>query len=251
MSQTHEGSGSGKLVCFEGGDAAGKSAVAVAIAKLLQDRGLDLVLVDKKSAEGFEHPALAERMRDLKRVLWDYPADAPLWEWGDPHWFHLIISWFSLLDRCKIQPLLRQGKFVVVDNWYYKFAARFLLKPEFERAYVLSSFRHLTVPNLVVFLDVDPRKTVARRDAFSATEGGRMDGYKVGDAADFISYQERVLDQLRGFQDAGWSRIEASDTSLEELVAEAARIVSAAATWPGTEATGLDAATRTGSEGDG
>ncbi|HEV7669553.1 MAG TPA: hypothetical protein VGS22_13600 [Thermoanaerobaculia bacterium] len=247
MSRTH--CGTGTLVCFEGGDAAGKSAVAGAIAKLLQDRGLDLVLIDKKSAEGFEHPALSDRMKDLKRVLWDYPADAPLWEWGDQHWFHLIVSWFSLLDHCKIQPLLKQGKFVVLDNWFYKFAARFLLKPEFEHHFVLSSFRHLTVPKLVVFLDVDPRRTVVRREAFSATEAGRMDGYKMGDSADFISYQERVLERLRCFRDTGWVRIDASDKTLEELVEEAARIVFSAANRHGETAhSGSDLGIQTWSE---
>src|SRR5947208_15495464 len=115
----------GALVCFEGGDAAGKRTLARAVADELQRRGMRPVLIDKKSVDGFREPYLPDRMRDLRRALWDYPRDAPIGEWGDRHWFHLILSWFSVLDSCKVRPLLEAGELVVIDNWYYKFAARF------------------------------------------------------------------------------------------------------------------------------
>jgi thymidylate kinase len=216
------------LVCFEGGDAAGKSTLAASVCEELRRRGKDPVLLDKKSADGFESPYLGQRMEDLRRVLWDYPDDAPLWEWGDAHWFHLIVSWFSVLDRCRVQPLLREGRCVVVDNWYYKFAARFLLKPDFERHLVLSSFRHLTEPDVVVFVDVDPRVAVTRRTAFSATESGRMDGYRKGGKDDFVEYQERVLESLRGFFGPGWVRLAATGRPLDALAEEASEILMAA-----------------------
>jgi dTMP kinase len=217
----------GMFVCFEGGDAAGKTTLASSVIDELHRRGLSPVLVDKKSIEGFEDPYLTDRMRDLRRVLWDYPQDAPIWEWGDHHWFHLIVSWFSVLDRCKIQPLLRQGRCVIVDSWYYKLAARFLLKPHFERSFILSSFAHLTPPDLVILVDVAPQVAATRRETFSATESGRMDGHVNGDAEDFVNYQERVLAELRLLGDDKWVAINATHSSLEELVSQASDAVSA------------------------
>jgi dTMP kinase len=214
----------GALVCFEGGDGAGKTTLSLSVVEALRQH-VDLVLVEKKDTD-FEGLYLSERMRDLRKVLWDYPQDAPLWEWGDHHWFHLIVSWFSVLDRCKVRPLMERGKIVVVDNWYYKFAARFLLKPEFDPSFVLTSFAHLTVPDLVVFIDVDPRVALTRRQKFSSTESGRMDGYSKGDADDFVSYQDKVLDRMRRFANDSWVRLDASKLSIEELVEEASIVIS-------------------------
>lgn len=218
----------GLFVCFEGGDAAGKTTLASSVLDELERRGLSPVLVDKKSTEGFEPKYLTDRMTDLRRVLWDYPQEAPIWEWGDHHWFHLIVSWFSLLDQCKIQPLLREGRCIVADSWYYKLAARFLLKPHFERSFIFQSFAHLTKPDLVVLVDVDPQIAVTRRTTFSATESGRLDGHANGGADDFVRYQERVLEELRGLGDDTWVGIDATHASLEEMVARAADAVTAA-----------------------
>lgn len=218
----------GILACFEGGDAAGKSSLAAGVFEAMCRRGEDPVLIDKKSAEGFDGLHLGDRMKSLRSVLWDYPQEAPLWEWGDPHWFHLLVSWFSVLDRCRIQPLLQAGKLVIVDNWYYKFAARFLLKKEFSSHFVLSSFQHLTEPDVVFFVDVNPRVAVTRRAKFSATESGRMDGATTGDAEDFVNYQARVLDRLRAFAGASWVRFDATDRPLDDLVGDASEVLATA-----------------------
>lgn len=220
-----KGSNKGVLVCFEGGDAAGKTTLAFSVAEELQRRGMDFVMIDKKSVEGFQEPYLVDRLKDLRRVLWDYPPEAPLWEWGDHHWFHLIVSWFSILDHCRVQPLLNEGKLVIVDNWYYKFAARFLLKSDFDRHSVLSSFEHLSVPNLVIFVDVDPRIAVTRRAEFSATESGKLDGHTGGGVEDFICYQEKVIQQMRCLTDDSWVRIDAARLPMIDLVSEASELI--------------------------
>jgi dTMP kinase len=215
----------GHLICFEGGDAAGKTTLAANVAQELNIRGMNPVLVDKKNTEGYGDPFLRERMADLRRVLWDYPQEAPLGEWGDLHWFHLIVSWFSVLDRCRIRPLLERGELVIVDNWYYKFAARFLLKPELDAHFVLSSFKHLTVPDLVLFVDVDPSTSVTRRQEFSATESGKLDGGS-GGLQGFVTYQNLVLEKLRSFScGLGWVRFDATQMRPNELSTAAADLI--------------------------
>lgn len=139
-----------------------------------------------------------------------------------------------------MRPLLRDGAFVIVDNWYYKFAARFRLKPEFSSGYVAASFAHLSEPDLVVFVDVDPTVAVTRRREFSATESGRMDGRAKGDSADFVDYQGRVLDELRALQAENWTRFEATNSPFEALVeaaASAATALRASEAHSGTSAT--------------
>lgn len=209
------GNETGRLVTFEGGDGAGKSTLARSLVEGLQRRGIKAVLVDKKSAD-FGSPHLKERMSCLRKVLWDYPRDAHIGAWGDPHWFHLLVSWYSILDQCRIRPLLAEGSFVVVDNWYYKFAARFMLASGFDRQYILSSFAHLTEPDNIIFLDVPPELAVRRRKEFSATEMGRLDG-SAGSSEDFVSYQKKVLAQLRTLCGRAWVRIDAARMSLDEI----------------------------------
>lgn len=208
----------GRFLCLEGGDAVGKTTMASLVGAQLELAGKPVTVVKKRDlsfAEGF----IFDRLTDLQRVLWDYPEDANIAEWGDQHWFHLLASWFSIWDRQRIQPLLAQGRWVIVDGWYYKYLARFMLKDAFQSQYLKDSFAHLTMPDCTAWLQMAPELAAVRRQTHKATESGALDG-TAGGAAGFVSYQSSVQSQLQLLASRyHWNMIEANQ-SKHDVVSE-------------------------------
>lgn len=183
------------FVAFEGNDASGKSTVAALVARELDGRGRDWTLVEKKGVAAPD-PRVAERLGQLRLPLWDYPKDAPVAAWGDHHWLYLQAAWFSLVDRCVVGPLLAGGSGVVVDNWYHKLLARYRVKPAFDHELAASVFTHLTQPDIVVLLDVDPKDALDRRAKFLPSEAGVFEGLDGASQESFVTYQAAVREEL-------------------------------------------------------
>lgn len=208
------------LVAFEGVDGSGKSATADLFATMIEDSGSEVVRVVKKEAR-FTSAYVTHHMREIKSVLWDYQPDDPLGELGDWHWYYLMASWFSVVDEVRVRPALAAGKVVVVDNWYYKFIARFRLKPKFALFDVNSAFRHLSTPDLVFFLDVEPRVALDRKGSASLTERGGMDGFEGSEATTFLDYQRAVRQELtRMSRELSWRDIAVVDESVADVAAQ-------------------------------
>lgn len=214
---------SGRFICFEGGDGAGKTTLGRHVTEALLARGAPVVFVEKRE-EGFGGAFLEERLMSLRALLWDYSAEAPIHEWGDHHWFHLLVSWFSLWDTMRIRPLVDAGHWVVVDGWIYKYVARFQLKPRFPPEHLRRCCEHLSVPETIL-LDVESAVAAGRREAFKATESGALDGHGDSSRAGFVAYQARVREGLRGMAAAsGWSVLDGT-LSEEAVVQEALRVL--------------------------
>ncbi|MBC1604424.1 hypothetical protein HCJ39_06830 [Listeria rocourtiae] len=215
----------GKFICFEGLDGSGKTNVSSAVFdKLMEQRG-DVLFINKKDLEGFT-PYVKQHMEQIKNVLWDYAPDDPLSDLGDEHWLHLNIAWFAALDYCKIRKALLQDKVVIIDNWYYKFLSRYLLKPHYDEKYIVQSFSRLRVPDKVIYLDVTPSNAVKRRNEYSITETGNMDGFEGNNAENFINYQSKVREVLLGHvRMNNWSVINTDILTEEQVVADALQII--------------------------
>jgi thymidylate kinase len=211
----------GRFIALEGGDGSGKTTLGSRLAGALRERGVPAVFVGKRE-DGVGDAFLNDRLEHLRTVLWDYPSQAPIHEWGDHHWFHLLVSWFSLWDRMRIRPLLAEARWVVVDGWIHKYVARFLLKPQLRPDYVRGCFDHVSIPETVILLDVDPEITAGRRPGFKATESGALDGFEGRSRADFIAYQARVRRNLLAMADeSGWFILDGShreETLVEQAV---------------------------------
>jgi thymidylate kinase len=210
----------GRFISFEGLDGAGKTTMARLVAGELSDAGVATRFVERKNGE-FPTPELTRRMALLKELIWEY-GDLPLHEYGDEHALFNMASWFSVLDRCKIKPLLDQGCTVIIDNWYYKFASRFRAKPGINFALVKQCFSHLSRPDAVIFLDVSPSVAGGRKEQFSRGECGNFDGMTGLTRENFIRYQESVQIGLLEFaREDEWIRIAVDDRSVMEVKAEA------------------------------
>jgi dTMP kinase len=211
-----------QFICFEGLDGAGKTSVSESVCEELRKAGLPVTFVDKKSVE-FNHPYLGAHMAALKGILWDYVPDSPIHLLGDHHWLYLVASWFSVLDHCKISPCLAQGQLVIVDNWYYKFLARFRLKTTVQFAHVRACFSAIHKPDLVILLDADPAVAATRKRTFSASEAGNADGLSGLTTANFVQYQNRVrasLDELLSSENV--VRVNTSELSASDVAATVA-----------------------------
>jgi thymidylate kinase len=155
----------GQMICFEGLDGAGKTTVARSVVARLGAKRVSVELVERKDPQ-CDSPALTERMKLLRRLIWQY-GDIPIQELGHHHALYNMASWFSALDLRKIRPLLAAGVIVVVDNWYYKFLSRFILKRAIDESHLRACFSHLTRPAAVFYLDVDPEVAAERKEDFN------------------------------------------------------------------------------------
>jgi len=192
MSSTGRPDARGLLICFEGIDGSGKSTVARQVSDRLQASGADVRFVEKKGVP-FKDPYVASHMRSLQELIWEYQPDDPLDHLGDLHWLHLMAAWFAALDYAFVQPILASGSHVIIDNWFFKFLARFLLKDGTGMSSpVEMAFDRLSTPDLIVLLDVSPETAAERKTHFTVAEAGNLDGLLGRNRSNFITYQHKV-----------------------------------------------------------
>ncbi|CAG7915104.1 Thymidylate kinase [Mammaliicoccus sciuri] len=204
------------FICFEGLDGTGKSTIANNVTELLKKNESKILYLDKKNPN-IESTYVNNHLKQIKKVLWNYHKDDPLYELGDYHWLHLNASWFAALDNCVIKPLLEKNYIIIMDNWYYKLYARYKLKENFDSKLLDSSFGQLTKPDITIFLDIEPEISVNRRDDFSITETGNMDGLTGKTKDNYLRYQSKVRNQLLNLSNSNnWNRFDFSDIEENE-----------------------------------
>ncbi|MBD3861250.1 MULTISPECIES: dTMP kinase [Bacillus] len=216
----------GKFICFEGLDGSGKSTIANKVVdKLIYDKEGKILFIDKKKPE-FSSGYVNMHMSKIKEILWDYYPDDPLYELGDYHWLYLNASWFATVDKCRITPLLESGSTIIMDNWYFKFLARFKIKKNFNYSVAQMCFSPLIKPDITIFLDVDPSISVKRRTNYSITETGNMDGYSGRTQDNYIKYQNEVRNVLKKMsEDHNWIVVPVEDESEEEIADKVYKII--------------------------
>ncbi|KGX85213.1 dTMP kinase [Pontibacillus litoralis] len=216
----------GKFICFEGLDGSGKTTIAKNVAEQLKKTNDKVIFLNKKEVS-FNTGYVDNHMSTIKKILWDYAPDDPLGELGDLHWLHLNLSWFSVLEQCKIKPLLNSSYTIIMDNWYYKLFARYTLKNNFDQELTKKSFQSLLKPDITIFLDVDPYVAVKRRDNISITESGNMDGLNGKTTTNFITYQSMVRGVLNDFcNEQKWKKFFIDHNTEEEITNKACKILS-------------------------
>lgn len=199
----------GLLVAVEGIDASGKSTVARGMVRRIAGTGRRILLLDRAGAAGALAGYPAGHVEGLHRLIWDYPEGARTSQLGFEHWRHLLAAWFHAVDHLIVRPAVADGVWVVADSWFYKYVARFALTAGLRDAE--SSFSGVSVPSIVVWLDVDPEVCVRRRATTRATETGEWLGLE-GSAPAFVDYQRRVRDVYRSLATMhDWARIDLED----------------------------------------
>jgi thymidylate kinase len=212
--------GPGRLIAVEGIDGSGKSTVAREVARSLDARGADAVLVSRETVPDALDGYRAGHLRTLRGLIWEYPPTARTSELGFSHWAQLLGAWFAAVDHAVVRPALERGACVVADSWYYKFVARFAVAVGLHDAEQV--FRGISVPDAVLWLDTPPEVCLRRRSDLRTTETGEWQR-ETGGADGFVAYQGAVRTMYRRLAAAhSWKvvgSVEAPSVAAELLLA--------------------------------
>ncbi len=214
----------GYLVCFEGIDGSGKSAAAESIFLQLRACGIPTIWPARNGADAC--PELAEiRLDAIGQMLWHYPPDCAIQRLGDKHLIHLLVSWFHLFDVCVLRPHLDANEIVLVDRWFYKYVARFALKPAFHGVDVETWFHGISTPDVVFSMALAPEIAWLRKAHIRKIESGIEGSASLDRKRNFIDYQTNVQKVLSLYQlRYHWQRIDSS-RPLDQVSAEASTAI--------------------------
>lgn len=203
----------GRLITFIGGDGAGKSTLAARLRQALSDAGHGAFLVGKHTTDAPAGSELSAYLDRLNELVYRRDTDVAR-ACGDHYWLLALASWYTLQDRLVVQPALAAGTHVILDNAHHKILARYAVNPEVSTGLAEQVFSHLTEPDAVFFLDIGAREALARKGSFTSLEAG----HSGADAADFIRYQDTVLDRMREQATRGaWLRLNAATMNRDQI----------------------------------
>jgi thymidylate kinase len=210
----------GKFIALEGLDGAGKTTTSKRLAELLSIQGKAVVLVERTSSR-VRDDYLRKHMEALREAIYDCytDLDCPTNELGNKHWLYLMTAWFYALDRSIVQPFIAESRHVIVDGWFYKLLCRFSLKEGMDKAHLEACFTGLTIPDYVIFLDIDPTVAASRKTSFTYSESGHFDGWSGRTSANFIQYQTLVREEVIKLRnEKNWSTIRVDNLTIDEVV---------------------------------
>jgi thymidylate kinase len=209
---------SGLFVTLEGIDASGKTSVVVKVEELLRERGISVAQLNKKQTD-YPSSYLTNFMVNFKTLLWDSKNTDPVTEIPDEGWLFMHALWYRIMAEHLIKPLLESNQVVLIDSWYYKILARFLLKEKFDYSLAYKVFDNLPQGDYVFMLDARPEVCWERRNSFKQSELGGHDFLKGTPYLRFTEYQSRVREQLlklsRHYN--GWFVIDTQNMDIDQV----------------------------------
>ena len=201
----------GKFIVLEGVDGVGKTTLA---SKLNSEE--EFIHIKRKQISQ-TNDFVDSQMLKHNKLLWteDGSLDHLL---PTTYWIFLQSAWYILLTKFVIEPLLNEGKNVIVDGWYYKLIARLALQGE-DMEYVNNIFKPILKPDLVVLLNVDLEIIWERKKEYRAYEFGKFkDSNKKEQKKDFIENQKDTYRNLREMSEntTNWCIVDLKDYNVEK-----------------------------------
>lgn len=210
----------GRLITVVGIDGAGKSTLAAALCDTLNSAGQHTILVGKRTVTVDSDDDLSQYLDAVNAVVYRRKASVGA-ACGDRYWLFALAAWYSLQDRLVIQPALRAGTHVILDNAYHKILARYAVHPEVPTELAHQVFAHLTEPDIILFLQIDPEEALRRKGEFTLLETGRSGS----SGQNFVAYQNKVTAELDGQQATiVWAPIDVT-TKDRETVLDAVLVI--------------------------
>lgn len=209
------------LIAFEGIDGAGKTTTNRLVAEACQDRGYDVVHLDRGNPVVSDE-WVQSHLRRLAHSLWVDARDKPIQLLGEAHWIHLMAGYYSGLVEAAVRPAEERGAAVLIDNWLYKFVVKVSTNGQRTIPQVLQLLGDLREPDVVVLLDVKPEVVTRRRTAFSANERGPI----TTGPGDATAYQSQVRSLLLDLAaERGWLIHDCGDASAADIAQQVADVL--------------------------
>jgi len=210
----------GKFIVLEGVDGVGKTTLASQL-----DLEEEFIHVKRKQISQV-HNFVDSQMLKHNKLLWteDGSMDHML---PSSYWISLQAAWYILLTNFVIEPLLKDGKNVVVDGWYYKLKARLALQGE-DMEYVNNVFKPIVEPDMILLLKVDIDKIWDRKKDFRAYEFGKFkDSSTEEQKSSFVEYQTNTYKNLEKMAtlDKKWCIVDLKNYNIHESTKIVKKIV--------------------------
>ena len=201
----------GKFIVLEGVDGVGKTTLASKLGNMNE-----FVHVKRKQVSEV-HEFIDSQMLKHNKLLWteDGSMDHLL---PTTYWITLHAAWYILLTNFVIEPLLNEGKNVIVDGWYYKLKARLFLQGE-DMQYVNNIFKPILKPDFVILLNVELEKIWERKKEYRAYEFGKFKDSNTEEKKEsFIKYQSDTFMNLKKManEDSKWTIVDLKNYNIEE-----------------------------------
>ncbi|WP_433892711.1 aminotransferase class V-fold PLP-dependent enzyme [Streptomyces sp. CA-111067] len=212
------------FIVIEGGDGAGKTTLARAVAAALKDRGV--TYVDRRQVSTTA-PYATRLMEHLSQMLW-HCGDSP--DLPDTFWAHLQAAWFIAHGEHVVSPAAQSGP-VIVDGWYYKLTSK-LLGQGWSSTEIDQHFSRVPEPDHVIVLRVDPEQSWDRAsNRLRPSELGMHGEFAELGKVSFLAYQQAGLDALTIMAgQRGWTILdvpgdERSEDTARRLAAEVEKLL--------------------------
>ena len=153
---------SGKLITFCGLDGCGKTTMIELLEKKLLNRGYSVVLT--------KQPTPAVRKSEIFRNFMDSPEHG--------QYEYRSLSLLAASDRIQhtakvIEPMLKAGKIVISDRYFYSCLANLRARGYQQDQWIYEIAESIIEPDVAIFLDIDVetaiqrvRKRTAEKDRF-------------------------------------------------------------------------------------
>jgi len=210
----------GKLIVMAGIDGAGKSTLASALCTTLKNAGHEAILAGKHTVDVPSDEDLSQYLDAVNAVVYRRKASVGQ-ACGDHYWLFALAAWYSLQDRLVVLPALQAGTHVILDNSHHKILARYTVNSEVPAGVAGQVFAHLTTPDMVLLLRVTAEEALLRKPDFTPLEAGRTEASQ----RHFISYQDKVAEELSRQADQRWASINVTAKGPDAVVDDALAVL--------------------------
>ncbi len=118
-------------------DGAGKTTCLNRISEYMQQQKQSYISLERKlfqeHVREFQIPTYVENyMKTLGIMLWGATPQDPVTELSDEVWLYMHAIWYDVFQQYVLTTAIAKYDYVLLDSWYYKIMARFLVNQKYQ-----------------------------------------------------------------------------------------------------------------------
>lgn len=207
------------LITFEGIDACGKTSTVTQVEKLLNNKGIKTICLNKKAVDKYPTEFLRDYMSKVSSIIWEFNSKDPVAQIPEEAWVFKHALWYTMLNQYIIESLKNEYEVILIDGWYYKFLARHLSNGDYNFDLTFKIFDSVNECDFIYLLDVSPEVCFNRRENFKLSELGEHG--QISDQSPrerFIKYQCKVRNNYHKLAtNDRWKILEMDNKELAEV----------------------------------